>query len=184
MSIQTTEQLVKFVRQTYGRLDQLSYYELLGITAKSSPLEIRAAYYQLSNDLHPDRFYRLLDRDLMDRLETIYARICEGYRILTTPDKRIAYAHALAEGKKRLTSTDRESHAPQSPEDSIKHEESKKFFRLGMISLGRKDFKGAVMNFNFARSFEPTSPIINQKLAEAQAGLNAALLKPGGPGPK
>ena len=86
----------------------------------------------------------------------------------------------LADGKKRLASTDRESRAPQSPEDSIKHEEARKFFRLGMISLGRKDFKGASMNFNFAKSFEPNSAIIKQKFAEAQAGL----AKPGGPGEK
>jgi DnaJ-class molecular chaperone len=176
MSIQTTEQLANFVRQTYGKLDQLSYYDLLGISAVSPPAEIRAAFYRLSSDLHPDRFFSLPDRELKERLETIYARICEGYRILTTPDKRIAYSRALADGKKRLTSTDRESRAPQSPEDGIKHEEAKKFFRLGMISLGRKDFKGAVMNFNFARSFEPNSPVINQKLSEAQAGLQ----KPGG----
>jgi hypothetical protein len=35
------------------------------------------------------------------------------------------------------------------------------------------------MNFNFARSFEPAA-VINQKLAEAQAGLGAA--KAGGGG--
>lgn len=180
MSIQTPEQLANFVRQTYGKLDQTSYYDLLGVTSASSLTEIRSAFYRLSADLHPDRYHQLTDRKLKERLETIYARICEGYRVLSTPDKRTAYMRVLSEGKKRLTSTDRESRAPQSPEDSIKHEEAKKFFRLGTISLGSKDFKGAVMNFNFARSFEPSSPIINQKLAEAQAGLS----KPGGPGPK
>jgi hypothetical protein len=76
----------------------------------------------------------------------------------------------------RLTSSERESHGPQSPEDTLKHEEAKKFFRMGMMSLARKDFKGAVMNFNFARTFEPNAAVINQKLGEAQAGLG----KPGG----
>jgi DnaJ-class molecular chaperone len=150
----------------YGRLDQLSYYDLLGLSFAAGTAEIRTAFYRLSNDLHPDRYHTLADRELKDRLETIYARICEGYRVLTTPDKRTAY--------------DRESRAPQSPEDSIKHEEAKKFFRLGMISLARKDFKGAAMNFNFARSFEPNATIINQKLGEAQVALG----KPGGPGTK
>ncbi len=142
--------------------------------------EIRAAFYRISHDLHPDRYHRIDNRELRDRLETIYARMCEGYRVLTTPERSVAYLRVLAEGKKRLTTMDRDSRAPQNPEDTIKHEEARKFFRLGMISLGSKDWKGAVMNFNFAKSFEPNAAAIKQKLAEAQAGLP----KPGGPGPR
>jgi len=40
-----------------------------------------------------------------------------------------------------------------------------------MISLGRKDWKGAVMSFNFARSYEPSSALIAQK-AERSAGCS------------
>jgi curved DNA-binding protein CbpA len=177
------DQLATFVQQMYGKLDDLSYYELLGVSTGTSQPDIRAAFYRVSGDLHPDRYHALADRELKDRLETIYARICEGYRVLTLPDKRAAYARTLAEGKKRLTSTERESNRPQNPEDSIKHEEAKKFFRLGMLSLGRKDFKGAVLNFNFARSFEPDAAIIKQKLGEAQAAQGATA-KPGGAGAK
>ena len=175
---QSPEQLAAYVRQVFRNIDRLSYFDLLGVSAKTPPTAIRTAFYRLSNDLHPDRHLKLADRELRDRLETIYARICEGYRVLTTPEKRATYERSLAEGKMRLTSTDRESRAPQNPEDTIKHDEAKKFFRLGMISLGRKDFKGAVMNFNFARSFEPGAEIIKQKLGEAQAALG----NPGGPG--
>jgi DnaJ-class molecular chaperone len=176
MPAQTSEQLAAFVRQIFPRLDQLSYYDLLGVEAGATEGEIRSAFYRASTDLHPDRYHMITDHELKDRLETIYARICEGYRILSSPERRAAYAKALTEGKRRLTSSERESRAPQSPEDTIKHEEAKKFFRLGMISLARKDFKGAAMNFNFARTFEPNAAVINQKLSEAQAGLG----KPGG----
>jgi len=180
MPRQTPEQLANFAKHMYGKLDQLSYYDLLGVSSGTLSSDIRTAFFRMSDDLHPDRYHTMADRDLKERLETIYARICEAYRVLTTPEKRTTYDRLLGEGKKRLTSTDRESRAPQSPEDSIKHEEAKKFFRLGMLCLGRKDFKGAVMNFNFARSFEPQSAIINQKLGEAQSALG----KPGGPGAK
>jgi curved DNA-binding protein CbpA len=171
MPAQTYDQLAAFVRQTYPRLEVLSYYDLLGLPTTANPAEIRAAFYRCAGDLHPDHYHMLPDREVKDRLETIYARMCEGYRVLSNPEKRAAYAKALVEGKRRLTSSERESHAPQNPEDSLKHEEAKKFFRLGMLSLGRKDWKGAVMNFNFARAFEPASTVINQKLAEAQAAL-------------
>lgn len=180
MPRQTPEQLATFAKQIYGKLDQLTYYELLGVSSATPASDIRTAFFRMSDDLHPDRYHTMADRELKERLETIYARISEAYRVLTAPEKRAAYARLLSEGKKRLTSTDRESRAPQNPEDSIKHEEAKKFFRLGVLSFARKDFKGAVMNFNFARSFEPGAAVIKQKLGEAQAALG----KPGGPGAK
>ena len=176
MANMTPEQLAGYVQQIFPRLDQMTYYDLLGVPAGSDPATVRAAFYRIAGELHPDRYHTLADRALKDKLETIYARVCEGYRVLTTPQKRAAYERALTQGQKRLTVTDRESRAPQAPEEALKHPEAKKFFRLGMICLGRKDWKGAVMNFNFARTFEPDSPLILQKLAEAQAGLG----KPGG----
>jgi DnaJ-class molecular chaperone len=180
MPAQTQEQLAQFVQQLWGKLDQFSYYDLLGLSSGATVAEIRTAFYRMSHDLHPDRYHRIYDRELRERLETIYARMCEGYRVLTTPERREAYARALAEGKKRLTTTERESRSPQTPEDTIKHEEAKKFFRLGMISFNNKDYKSALMSFNFAKSFEPNSTVINQKMSEAQAALG----KPGGPGGK
>ncbi len=183
MPAHTQVQLEQFVQQIYGKLDQLSYFDLLGVASGATVAEIRAAFYRMSQDLHPDRYHRMDNRELRDRLETIYARMCEGYRVLTTPERRTAYMRLLTEGKKRMSAaTDREQRGPQSPEDTITHEEAKKFFRLGMISLGSKDWKGAVMSFNFAKSFEPNAAIIKQKLAEAQAGLTAS--KPAPPGAK
>jgi DnaJ-class molecular chaperone len=175
------EQLAQFVQQIFPKLDQLSYFDLLGVPSGATVPEIRAAFYKMSHDLHPDRYHRIDNRELRDQLETIYARMCEGYRVLTLPERRNAYMRVLGEGKKRLSSTDRDNRAPQNPEDTIQHEEAKKFFRLGMICLGSKDWKGAVMNFNFAKSFEPNAAMIKQKLAEAQAALPKP---PGGPAPR
>jgi DnaJ-class molecular chaperone len=178
MAGMSTEQLAAFVRQIFPRLDQLSYYDLLGVPSGSDQTAVRTAFYRLAADLHPDRYHALADHALKERLEIIYARVCEGYRVLTTPEKRAAYERALNQGKKRLTATDRESHGLQNPEDSLRHPEAKKFFRMGMICLARKDWKGAIMNFNFARTFEPAATLIAQKLGEAQAALG----KPGGAG--
>ena len=176
----TPEQLADYTRQVFPRLARVSYYDLLGIPQAASVLEIRTAFYRIAADLHPDRYHMLQNRELKEQLETIYARACEGYRILTTPDKRTQYAKVLSEGKFRLVTTERESNAPANPEDSIKHEEAKKFYRLGMICFARKDWKGAVLNLNFAKSFEPASALIKQKLSEAQTGLG----KPAGQPPR
>ena len=135
---------------------------------------MRSAFYKLAGQLHPDRFHALGDGEVKQRLETIYARMCEAYRVLSHPERRAAYDQALAAGKKRLEMVERDSGAPKNPEDSLKHPEAKKFFRLGMVCLGRKDWKGAVMNFNFARNFEPDRPADRRAAGRGPGGRQGA----------
>ena len=163
-----------FAERIYPTLADRSYYELLNVPRTAETSLVRSAFYRLAAQLHPDRFHALGDGEVKQRLETIYARVCEAYRVLASPEKRAAYDQGLAAGKKRLDLNERESGAPKNPEDSLKHPEAKKFFRLAMVCMGGKDWKGAVMNLSFARNFEPASPLIAEKLAEAQAAAKSA----------
>jgi DnaJ-class molecular chaperone len=158
--------LLAFAEQVYPVLDRYSYYQLLRVDPKADTRTIRTSYYKIATQLHPDRYQSLVDAATRERLETIYARITEAYRVLTHGEKRAAYDAGLAKGKLRETG---ERPLRRSPEDALSHAEAKKFFRLGMVCFGNKDWKGAVMNFNFARTFEPNAAIIAEKLAEAQA---------------
>lgn len=163
-------QLASFARLVEPTLEERSYYELLNVNPKVDQPTLRKAFYDVAAKLHPDRYAALPDADAKRRLETIYARIAEGYRVLSDPAKRVQYDEALSRGQKRLLTTSRERRGPMNPEETLKHPEAKKFFRLGMIALGNKDFKGAALNFNFARTFEPGATVIAEKLAEAKAG--------------
>jgi curved DNA-binding protein CbpA len=165
--------LLAFAEQVYPKLDRYTYYQLLRVDPKADTQAIRASYYKIATQLHPDRYMSLVDAATRDRLESIYARINEGYRVLMNGEKRAAYDAGLARGKMRETG---ERPLRRNPEDVLTHPEAKKFFRLGMVCFGNKDWKGAAMNFNFARSFEPNAPLIAEKLAEAQAAA-----KGGGP---
>jgi curved DNA-binding protein CbpA len=169
-----------FAERVFPTLADRSYYQILNVQPNADAPAVRSAFYKLAGQLHPDRFNSLADGEVKLRLETIYARICEAYRILSNPERRVAYDQALAAGKKRLDTTERDSGAPKDPADTLKHPEAKKFYKMGMVSFGRRDWKGAVMHFNFARNFEPASAVINEKLAEAQAAIKAAA--PPGPG--
>ncbi|MCG5052148.1 MAG: DnaJ domain-containing protein [Myxococcales bacterium] len=163
-------QLISFARLVEPTLSERSYYELLNVDKQANIPTIRRAFYDVAAKLHPDRCAALDDAEARSKLETIYARIAEGYRVLSEPQKRAAYDEALGRGHKRLVITARDKKGPQNPEELLKHPEAKKFFRLGMIALANRDFKGAALNFNFARSFEPSAAVIAEKLAEAKAG--------------
>lgn len=158
--------LLAFAEQVYPALDRYTYYQLLRVDPRADTSTIRASYYKIAAQLHPDRYNNLVDPDTRDRLETIYARINEGYRVLMNGEKRAAYDAGLARGKLRETA---ERPLKRNIEDALAHPEAKKFFKLGMVCFNNRDWKGAVMNFNFARTFEPDAPVIAEKLAEAQA---------------
>ena len=166
-------ELVAFARQVFPALAKYSYYQLLRVAPNADARAIRAAYYRIAAQLHPDRYHNLADASTRDQLETIYARISEAYRVLTSPEKRASYDRGLGQGKMRYDAGERQPAGPKNPEDSLSHPKAKKFFRLGMMCLGKKDWKGALMNFNFAKTFEPRAAIIAEKLAAAEAGAKA-----------
>jgi curved DNA-binding protein CbpA len=166
--------LLAFAEQVFPALERYSYYQLLRVAPNADTNTIRASYYKIAAQLHPDRYQNLVDPVTRECLVTIYARINEGYRVLMNSEKRAAYDAALTRGKMRETG---ERPLRKTPEDTLTHPEAKKFFRLGMVSFGNKDWKGAVMNFNFARSFEPNAPVITEKLAEAQAAAKSTSSK-------
>lgn len=164
-------QLAAFARAVEPTLDEKSYYELLNLPASASMLDVRQAFYRVAAQLHPDRYVHLADREAKDKLNTIYARITEGYRVLSDPAKRREYDALLQRGQKRLVNTQRERKGPRAPEESLGKPEAKRFFRLGMTALDGRDFKGATLNFNLALAYEPDSQLIQQKLAQARAAL-------------
>jgi curved DNA-binding protein CbpA len=178
MSVETPgpAELTAFARQVMPVLDGYSYYQLLRVPVTADTRAIRASYYKIAAQLHPDRYFGILDSVTREQLETIYARVCEAYRVLTNSDKRAQYDESLKKGARRYETRERAASGPQNPEDTLAHPQAKKFFRMGMVCLGRKDYNGATLNFNFAKTFEPTARAILDKLAEV-----AAVKKSGSP---
>jgi len=152
-------------------LDQQSYYDLMEIPVAANAGQIKQAFYRTASYLHPDRYHALPDPAIRDQLATIYARISEGYRVLSNPERRAAYDKALAGGQKRLLSTDREKKGPTAPEDALKNIEARKFYRLGIQAMQKGDWKGAVVNLKFARNYEPMSEMVAEQLMAAEVGL-------------
>jgi curved DNA-binding protein CbpA len=167
------EPLRAFADKVFPTLGQRTYYQLLNLPAGTSDAAaVRAAFYRVAAQLHPDRFMAVADAEMRERLETIYARVSEAYRVLSNPERRAAYDSGLRAGKLRLDLSQRDS-GPKSAEDSLEHPEAKKFFRLAMECAKQKDWKSMVLNLGFARMFAPNAAVIAEKIAEAQAAQKA-----------
>ncbi|HEY0705156.1 MAG TPA: J domain-containing protein, partial [Polyangia bacterium] len=168
------EALRKVADRIFPSLDGRSYYQLLNVAETADAATVRAAFFKLAAQLHPDRFHNLPEAALKQRLETIYARLGEAYRVLSNAERRAAYDKGLAAGQKRFNNSAREVTGPRAPEDSLTHPEAKKFYRLGAKCAVARDWKGAVLNFTFAKNFEPASPVLAEAIAEATAAQKAA----------
>jgi curved DNA-binding protein CbpA len=85
------EALIPIIESIFVNLEQLSYYELLGIKGGEAPDVIRKAYLHRTKSFHPDRFYRKLDRQFRDRVQEVFKQLNKGYNVVSDPESRAEY---------------------------------------------------------------------------------------------
>lgn len=78
-------------------LDRLSaaesHYEVLGVTERATPSELKSAYYDIARKYHPDRFRS--ETAMLARIESAFARITQAYDTLRDPGMRATYDSKL-----------------------------------------------------------------------------------------
>lgn len=72
-------------------LETKSYYELLGVPRTADKKAIRAAYFRLVADYHPDKYYGQPLGDAKAALERIFQVLTQAHETLTRSNKRSAY---------------------------------------------------------------------------------------------
>lgn len=79
------------LKRLHGFAQEDNHYRLLNIPPDADSEMVRAAYYQLSREWHPDRHYRRDLGDLAGAIEFIFSRITKAYKILGDPEARRLY---------------------------------------------------------------------------------------------
>jgi hypothetical protein len=70
------------VEEFYDRLNSINYYDLLGVTKKSSSNEIKKTYYKKAKDFHPDRHFDLSSDVMKKKLNAIFSFLTLAYKTL------------------------------------------------------------------------------------------------------
>ena len=64
----------------------LPYCEILGVASNAQPKIVKRAYFKLSREFHPDRYFRREIGEYGARLERIFKKVLEAYEILSDPE--------------------------------------------------------------------------------------------------
>lgn len=75
----------------FARLADQNYYELLGVERDADRAALKRAYYQISKEFHPDRFFRRPIGAYKEKLEVLFDLLTKAYNTLSDPELRVAY---------------------------------------------------------------------------------------------
>lgn len=89
-----------WIEQIFKELDNINYFELLGVDRAATPREIKKAYLKRSKVFHPDRFYRKAEPEFRDQLKEIFKQVNIAFKVLSDEDRRKEYENLTkAKGK-------------------------------------------------------------------------------------
>ena len=154
-------------------MDELDYYQLLGVDPESTSAEIRKAYHASSRSFHPDA-NRALPDELRETCGRISKRITEAYCVLRDSRRRKAY------DTKRGENDDASTLRIQLAEARNAHIEARKSECRGTTAQGRQfhakaeadvtsgNLDGAIQNLRMALTFEPANTGFKALIADLE----------------
>jgi DnaJ-class molecular chaperone len=154
-------------------LDELDYYRLLKLDEDCPQREIESAVRQQSKSLHPDRISAVGDGELTAKANDVFSRIKEAGECLADPDQRSQYDLLYPQGILRMTDeamalADKERGRGDGLEGAATHPKAEKYWEMALKDFAAKNFKGSVMNVQFAMNFEPENEQMKEFLEKAK----------------
>lgn len=76
-----------------------TYFEVLGVSETANRRELKRAYFRLSKEFHPDRYYEHELGSFGRRLSRIFETATQAFQVLSDRDQRAAYLATLGQGR-------------------------------------------------------------------------------------
>ena len=170
MDTDFTEEIMRL----YDGLDELSYYEFLGLRPGCDYVAVREGFYARAQRFHPDQYVHVGGQTLKKAVYEVYKRMTEAYNVLLDPELRLAYDNVLAKGEHRLSDVAR-ARRITAEERQVSNTLARIYLRSAKKKLARGRMLEAWIDAKLALSLESAAPL-DALLAEIES-------QQGGPGP-
>jgi curved DNA-binding protein CbpA len=97
-SLDLSEDLQRRILEFDAALEERSYHEILGVERSADTRAIKRAYFKLSKEFHPDRYFRCEIGDYAGRLERIFKSVALAYELLSDPTTRAEIERSMGPG--------------------------------------------------------------------------------------
>ena len=160
-------------------LPELDYYRLLQLAPDSPQEDVDAAWRRESRRLHPDRFAAIPDRAVKQKAGDVFKLVSEAWRTLRDPEARSHYdaertggPGGARGGAEAVAAADRERAAAADPEKAATNPKSEKYWKMALQNWRASNFKGCVMQIQFALSFEPDNATFLEWMEKAKVAAD------------
>jgi tetratricopeptide (TPR) repeat protein len=92
--VQDTKKFEEEIRALLELAGKSTYYELLGVTATSTPEHVKESFHRMARKFHPDR--HMGHSEWLDLLQDLMGRLTIAYKTLVDEQKRAAYDKQIA----------------------------------------------------------------------------------------
>lgn len=157
-------------------MDELNYYQLLGVPEQASTGDIRQAFHRSSRNFHPDA-NRNLDAELRAECELISKRVTEAYCVLRDNRRRRAYDDRIAGSsdlRMQLAEAKNAHSEQQKAERRGRTPQGRQFHGKAEAELKRGNLAGALQNIQMALTFEADNAGFKALLEELRQRQKAA----------
>jgi len=124
------------VDEYLSKVATADYFEILESDIKDDASTIKKNYFRLVKEFHPDKYYNAEDRELKDKLTTIFDYLTKAYNNLHSQEKIDTYRLSLTRGSE-VAEAESEFRAEEA------RKKAKEEYQKGIALFKKKDFKNA-----------------------------------------
>ena len=173
LSVEVQRRILDFEKRL-----ELTDHEIIGVEVGADAKQIKTAYYKLSKEFHPDRYFRRKTGEYTERLDRIFKRVLDAYELLMTleiapPEEATADASPTRpQTPECMSKLDRlKQRMPFKMSDSVPEERQQQAQAIfqGAITSERLGRIGeSLKNVKIALSFDPYNRTYKAKLRELE----------------
>jgi curved DNA-binding protein CbpA len=155
----------KLVHEKRELLDgDADHFTLLGLTSAATPDQIRAAYFALARQIHPDRLASLGYEDAEREAHRVNAELNTAFAVLSDAKRRKDYVALLQRGGETVVAQE-QAKADDTAKKAVAAEQA---FRRGEMAMRRDQIPTAIEEFRKAIELKGDEPDYHAMLAWAQ----------------